>query len=174
MRLPFSGSSLMVACALSLALTTLLGTYPASALTCPQRDARDLAREVQVVVGGVIQADSDLGTRVHVDRVYKGTAEQTITVLPGQGTANRVGHPWTFYLDRGAIAYYHTDCGGSHPSGLTPEESSFLGAGRAPMPDQQLFGQVGKVVAGLGVMLTLVFLVTRRRRPPLTPAGAHP
>src|SRR5687768_16057572 len=81
--------------------------------------------------------------RVRVDRVYLGKAEQTITVLPGQGNANRVGGPWTFYLRHDVIAYTHTDCGGSHPSSLTPEELAFFGSGSTPTPDQQLFGPTG-------------------------------
>jgi hypothetical protein len=108
--------------------------------------------------------------------VYVGQAEQTITVLPGQWNANRVGGPWTFYLRHDVVAYTHTDCGGSHPSSLTPEERAFFGGGSAPTPDQQLFGPTGNTLAGLGFAAVALFLMSRRRgrRPPLTPAGAHP
>jgi len=167
-------SFIVVTCTLALAMTTLLGTYPATALSCVARDPRLFAQEAQVVVSGVIQAESLLGIRVRLDRVYKGTAEQTITVLPGQGNANRVGLRWTFYLHRNALSYDYADCGGTHPGGLTPEEGSVFDAGNAPIPDQQLFGQIGDVLAGLGVVLTVLFLMTRRRGPPLTPAGVHP
>jgi hypothetical protein len=173
-RLPRRLSLLIATCGLALVLTTLFGTYPASALSCPQRDPRDFAGAAQIVVSGAIQAESLLGIRVRVDRVYQGTAEQTITVLPGQGNANRVGQLWTFYLGRNATWYNFTECDGSHPGGLTPEEGRFFTKGIEPNPDQHLFGQVGNVFAGLGVVLTVVFLMTRRRRPPMTPAGAHP
>jgi hypothetical protein len=164
------------ASALVIAMATLLSASSASGLSCPQRDPRDLARAVQVVVTGVVEAESMFGARVRVDRVYLGRAEQTITVLPGTGNANYVGVPWTFYLRRGAVAYHHTDCGGSHPSSLTPEERAFFGAGSAPTPDQQLFGPTGNTVAGVGALAAILLLMTGRRgrRPPLTPAGAHP
>jgi hypothetical protein len=165
-----AASALLIACA------TLLSAGSASGLSCPQRDPRDLARAAQVVVAGVIEAESMFGARVRVDRVYLGRAEQTITLLPGTGNANYVGVPWTFYLRRNAVAYSHFDCGGSHPSSPTPDESAFFGGGAAPTPDQQLFGPTGNTVAGLGVLAVILLLMTRRRgrRPPLTPAGAHP
>jgi hypothetical protein len=164
------------ALALAIAMATLLSAGSASALSCPQRNPRDLAREAQVVVAGVVAAESMFGARVRVDRVYLGRAEQTITLLPGTGNANYVGVPWTFYLRRNTFAYSHFDCGGSHPSSLTPDERAFFGAGSAPTPDQQLFGPTGNTVAGLGVLAAVLLLMTRRRgrRPPLTPAGAHP
>ena len=164
------------ASALVFAIATLLSAGSASGLSCPQRDPGDLARAAQVVVTGVVEAESMFGARVRVDRVYLGGAEQTITLLPGTGNANYVGVPWTFYLRRGAGAYSHTDCGGSHPSSLTPEERAFFGAGNAPTPDQQLFGRTGNTVAGLGALAAILLLMSRRRgrRPPLTPAGAHP
>jgi hypothetical protein len=164
------------ASALLIAMATLLSAGSASGLSCPQREPRDLARAAQVVVAGVIEAESMFGARVHVERVYLGQAEQSITVLPGTGNANYVGVPWTFYLRRDAIAYHHTDCGGSHPSSLTPEERVFFGAGSAPTPDQQLFGPTGNTVAGLGALAVILLLMTRRRGrgPPLSPAGAHP
>jgi hypothetical protein len=164
------------ASALVIAMATLLMAGSASGLSCPQRDPRDLARAVQVVVTGVIEAESMFGARVRVDRVYMGRAEQTITVLPGTGNANYVGVPWTLYLRPGAVAYHHTECGGSHPSSLTPEERAFFGGGSAPTPDQQLFGPTGNTIAGLGAAAAALFLMSRRRgrRPPLTPAGAHP
>lgn len=164
------------ASALVIAIATLLMAGSASGLSCPQRDPSDLARAVQVVVTGVVEAESMFGARVRVDRVYLGQAEQTITVLPGTENTNYVGMPWTFYLRRGGIAYHQSDCGGSHPSSLTPEERAFFGAGTAPAPDQQLFGPSGNTVAGLGALAAILLLMTRRRgrRPPLTPAGAHP
>lgn len=164
------------ASALVIATATLLMAGSASGLSCPQRDPRDLARAVQVVVTGVVEAESMFGARVRLDRVYLGRAEQTITVLPGTGNANYVGVPWTFYLRRDGVAYHHTDCGGSHPSSLTPDERAFFGAGSAPTADQQLFGPTGNTVAGLGALAAILVLMSRRRgrRPPLTPAGAHP
>src|SRR5688500_2125718 len=165
------------ASALLIAMATLLMAGSASGLSCPQRDPRDLARAVQVVVTGVVEAESIFGARVRVDRVYMGRAEQTITLLPGTGTANYVGVPWTLYLRRGAVAYDHnTGCGGSHPGSMTPEERAFFGAGSAPTPAQQLFGTTGNTVAGLGTLAAILLLMSRRRgrRPPLTPAGAHP
>jgi hypothetical protein len=164
------------ASALLIAIGTLLSAGSASGFTCVQRDPRDLAREAQVVVSGVIEAESIFGMRVRVDRVYVGQAAQTITVLPGQWNANRVGGPWTFYLRRGAVAYDHTDCGGSHPGSMTKEERASFGAGSAPTRDQQLFGPTGNTVGGLGALAAVLLLMSRRRgrRPPLTPAGAHP
>ena len=149
--------------------------HPANGFSCARRDPRLLAREAQVVLAGVIETESVLGMRVRVDRVYQGSAEATITVLPGQGNAHRVGTPWTFYLQRNAVAYDHSDCGGSHPQSLTADETAAFGAGHSPTPDQQLFGPVGNMIAGLGVVLAVLFLARRRRPPPpLTPAGAHP
>jgi hypothetical protein len=164
------------ASALVIAMATLRMAGSASGLSCPQREPRDLARAVQVVVTGVVEAESMFGARVRVDRMYLGQAEQTITLLPGTGNANYAGVPWTFYLRRGAVAYDHTDCGGSHPGSMTPEERAFFDAGSAPTPDQQLFGPTGNTVAGLGALAAVLFLMSRRRgrRPPLTPAGAHP
>ena len=165
-----------VASALLIAGVTLLSAGSASGLSCPQREPRDLARAAQVVVAGVIEAESMFGARVRVDRVYLGQAEQTITLLPGTGNANYVGVPWTFYLRRNAVAYQsNSDCS-SHPSSLTPEERAFFGAGSAPTPDQQLFGPTGNTVAGLGALAVILLVMTRRRGsgPPLTPAGAHP
>ena len=164
------------ASALVIAMATLLMAGSAAGLSCPQRDPRDLARAVQVVVTGVVEAESMFGARVRVDRVYMGQAEQTITLLPGTGNANYVGVPWTLYLRRGAVAYDHTDCGGSRPGSITPEERAFFGAGSAPTPDQQLFGPSGNTVAGIGALAAILLLMSRRRgrRPPLTPAGAHP
>jgi len=163
-----------LASVLAIALATLLLAGPASALSCPQRDPRDLARAVPVVVTGVVETESVFGARVRLDRVYQGRAEQTITVLPGTG--NYVGVPWTFYLRRNAVAYSYTDCGGSRPGSMTPEERAFFGGGSAPTPDQQLFGPTGNTVAGLGALAAILLLMSRRRgrRPPLTPAGAHP
>ena len=158
----------------ALIVVMALVPHPANGFSCAQRDPRLLAREAQVVLAGVIEAESLLGMRVRVDRVYQGSAEATITVLPGQGNANRVGTSWTFYLQRNAVAYDHSDCGGSHPQSLTADETAAFGAGRSPTPDQQLFGQVGNMIVGLGVLLALLFLARRRPRPPLMPAGAHP
>lgn len=164
------------ASAFLIAILTLFSASTAYGFSCVQRDPSVLAREAQVVVAGVIEAESMFGMRVRVNRVYLGKAEQTITVLPGQGNANRVGGPWTFYLRHDVIAYTHTDCGGSHPSSLTPEERAFFGGGNVPSPDQQLFGPVGNTVLSLGTAAALALLIIRRRgrRPPLTPAGAHP
>jgi hypothetical protein len=166
--------SVAIRATVALILIVLVSAYPASGFSCAQRDPRDLARGAQVIVAGVIEAESVLGMRVRVQRVYQGSAEGTITVLPGQGNANRVGTPWTFYLRRNAVAYDHSDCGGSHPQTLTPEEISAFGGGHPPTVDQQLFGQIGNTVAGLGVLLALLLLARRSRRPPMTPAGAHP
>jgi hypothetical protein len=164
------------ASAFLIAIVTLLSASSASGFSCVERGPSVLASEAQIVVGGVIEAESIFGMRVRVDRVYLGKAEQTITVLPGQSTANRVGSPWTFYLRHDVVAYTHTDCGGSHPSSLTADERAFFGGGSAPTPDQQLFGPTGNTVAGLGALVAILLLMTRRRgrRPPLTPAGAHP
>ena len=164
------------ASALVITLATVLMAGSASALSCPQRDPRDLARTVQVVATGVVEAESMFGARVRLDRVYLGRAEQTITVLPGTGNANYVGVPWTFYLARNAIAYSYASCGGSRPGSMTQEERAFFGAGSAPTPDQQLFGPTGNTVAGLGALAAIFLLMSRGRgrRPPLTPAGAHP
>ena len=165
------------ALALVIAMATLLGAGSASGFSCVQRDPRDLAREAQAVISGVIEAESMFGMRVRVDRVYLGQTAQTITVLPGQSSANRVGGPWTFYLRHDVVAYTYTDCGGSHPSTLTPEERAYFGGGIAPTPDQQLFGPRGNTLAGgLGIAAAALLLLSRRRgrRPPLTPAGAHP
>lgn len=149
---------------------------PASALSCPQRDPGDLVRSVTVVVTGVVEAESMFGARVRVDRVYVGQAEQTITVIPGTENANYVGMPWIFYLRRGGVSYHQSVCGGSHPGSMTPAERAFFGAGSAPTPDQQLFGPTGNTVTGLGILAAILLLMSRRRgrRPPLTPAGAHP
>ena len=165
-----------VASALVIVVATLLMAGSASGLSCPQRDPRDLVRAVQVVVTGVVEAESMFGARVRVDGVYLGRAEQTITVLPGTGNANYVGVPWTFYLRRNPVAYSYADCGGSRPGSMTQEERAFFGAGSAPTPDQQLFGPTGNTVAGLGTLAAILLLMSRRRgrRPPLTPAGAHP
>jgi hypothetical protein len=59
---------------------------------------------------------------------------------------------------------------------LTQQERAFFGAGSAPTPDQQLFGPTGNTVGGIGALAAILLLMTRRRgrRPPLTPAGAHP
>lgn len=150
------------------------------AFTCHPRDPRELAREADVIVDGVIEAESIFGMRVRVERVYPGrlysggSAERTIMVLPGQANANRVGQPWTFYLQRNPVAYSHTDCGGSHPGTLNSDEKNAFGSGEAPRPDEQLFGPVGNaVLAGLAALL-LAVVARRRNRPPLTPAGAHP
>lgn len=144
------------------------------AFTCARRDPRELAREADVIVDGVIEAESILGMRVRVEQVYPagrlysgGSAERTITVLPGQGNANRVGSPWTFYLKRNPIAYEATDCGGSHPGILTLDEKNAIGKGETPRPDEQLFGPVGNaVLAGLAALLLAVIARRRNRRPP--------
>src|SRR5688572_29937184 len=120
------------ASAFLIAIVTLLGASSARGFSCVQRDPSVLASEAQIVVSGVIEAESMFGLRVRVDRVYLGQAEQTITVLPGQSNANRVGRPWTFFLRHDVVAYTHTDCGGSHPSSLTADERAFFGEiGRA-------------------------------------------
>lgn len=164
-----------------IALVFVLVATPASAFTCAPRDPRELAREVDVIIDGTIEAETVFGMRVRVERVYAagrlysgGSAEQTITVLPGQGNANRVGYPWTFYLHRNPIAYTATDCGGSHPGPLSPDEQSAFGSGEAPRPDEQLFGPVGNALLAALTALALAVVARRRRRPPLTPAGAHP
>jgi hypothetical protein len=113
--------------------------------------------------------------RVRVSNVYMGIAEQTITVLPGQGNANRVGTPYVFYLGRDLVAYHHSDCGGSHPWSLAPDEVALFGAGTTPTPDSQLLGPLGNTLALLAGMVALLFISRRRsRRPPLSPLPAHP
>ena len=174
--------SARLALSLVAALAILIWATPAAAFTCVPRDPRDLASGVDVIVDGTIEAESIFGLRVRVDRVYPagrlysgGSAERTITVLPGQGNANRVGGPWTFYLQRNLIAYTHTDCGGSHPGTLNADEKNGFGSGQPPRPDEQLFGPVGNVLLAALAALALLFAARRRRRgPPLTPAGAHP
>jgi hypothetical protein len=163
-------------------LAMLLGAGAASGFTCAPRDPRAAPTEAMqgnwTVVEGVIEAESILGIRFRVERTYERTyaaqVARTIT-LPGQSNANRVGQPWTFYVLRNPIAYDYTDCGGSHPGTLTPEERSVLGAGAAPRPDEQGLGPGGNLAA-IGGLLAALFLIARRNRrpPPLTPAGAHP
>ena len=165
--------------ALSLALAMLLGASPAAGFSCAPRDPRAAPTEAMqgkwTVVEGVIEAESFFGIRFRVDRAYAGETARTIT-LPGQSNANRVGQPWTFYVQRNPIAYDYTDCGGSHPGLLTPEERGVLGAGAAPRPDEQGLGLTGNLAALGALLAALMFLIARRgrRRPPLTPAGAHP
>ena len=127
------------------------------------------------VVEGVIEAESIFGIRFRVERTYAAEVARTIT-LPGQANANRVGQPWTFYVQRNPIAYGYTDCGGSHPGLLTPEERSVLGPGLDPRPDEQGFGPLGNSVAVGAVLAALMILIGRRNRrhPPPAPAGAHP
>lgn len=163
----------------ALALATWLGASPATGFTCVPRDPREAVNEATAVVEGVIEAESIFGIRFRVERTwertYAATVARTIT-LPGQSNANRVGQPWTFYLQRNPIAYGYTDCGGSHPGLLTPEERAAFGAGLEPRPDEQGLGQTGNLVA-LGAVLAALVVIARRRgprRPPLTPAGAHP
>lgn len=164
---------------MALALATLLAADPADAFSCAPRDPRAAPTEALqgkwTVVEGVIEAESLFGIRLRVDRVYAGEVARTIT-LPGQSNANRVEQPWTFYVQRNPIAYSYTDCGGSHPGLLTPEERSVLGAGLDPRPDEQGLGLTGNLAAIGAVLVALMFLLARRNRrpPPLTPAGAHP
>lgn len=174
-----------MALSLALALATLLGASPAAGFQCAPRDPREAPTEAMAsggkwkVVEGVIEAESVFGIRFRVERTYERTyaaeVARTIT-LPGQANANRVGQPWTFYVQRTPIAYDYTDCGGSHPGLLTPEERSVLGSGLDPRPDEQGFGPPGNSVAAGAVLAALMILIARRnrRRPPLTPAGAHP
>ena len=172
--------------ALSLALTVamLFGTDLAAGFSCAPRDPRAapteaLASGTWKVVEGVIEAESLFGIRFQVERTYERTyaaeVARTIT-LPGQSNANRVGQPWTFYVRRTPIAYDYTDCGGSHPGLLTPEERSILGTGNAPRPDEQGLGPTGNLAAAGGLLVALLFWLSRRnrRRPPLRAVGAHP
>lgn len=172
-----------LAMGLALALAMLLVGGPAAGWSCAPRDPRDAPTEALQgkwkVVEGVIEAESIFGIRFRVERTYERTyaAEVVRTItLPGQVNANRVGQPWTFYVQRDPIAYGYTDCGGSHPGVLTPEERSILGAGFDPRPDEQGFGLLGNAVALGAVLAALTILIGRRnrRQPPLTPAGAHP
>jgi hypothetical protein len=158
----------------AIVLATLL-TNAAAGFTCVPRDPRDLARAAQVVVAGVIETESAFGMRVRVTNVYMGRAEQTITVLPGQGNANRVGTPYVFYLGRDLVAYHHADCGGSHASSLTPDEVALFGDGTSPTPDAQFLGPLGNTLAlAIGMVALLLFGRRRGRRPPLSPLPAHP
>jgi hypothetical protein len=123
----------------------------------------------------VIETESAFGMRVRVTRVYMGAAEQTITVLPGQGNANRVGTPYVFYLGRDLLAYHHADCGGSHPWSLTADEAGLFGAGTVPTPDGQLLGALGNTLAlAIGMLALLLFARRRGRQPPVRPLAAHP
>lgn len=164
---------------LTLALLMLVSASPAAGFTCVPRDARAAAAEATAVVEGVIEAESIFGIRLGVERTYERTYTATVArtiTLPGQANANRVGQPWTFYVQRNPIAYGYTDCGGSHRGLLTPEERAAFGAGLEPRPDEQGLGQTGNLVA-LGAVLAALVVIARRRRPrqpPLTPAGAHP
>lgn len=177
-RAALSGSAVGVV----LALALLVGANSAAGFTCAPRDPREAPTQAMTsgqwkVVEGIIEAESVFGIRFRVERTYERTyaaeVARTIT-LPGQSNANRVGQPWTFYVQRNLLAYDYTDCGGSHPGLLTPEERSVLGAGLAPRPDEQGLGAVGNLAA-VGVLLAALTLLSRRnRRPPLTPAGAHP
>jgi hypothetical protein len=163
-----------VAMCVALAVATLATVGLAAGFSCALRDARAAASEaVQgkwTVVEGTIEAESLFGIRFRVDRAYAGEIARTIT-LPGQSNANRVGQPWTFYVQRTPIAYDYTDCGGSHPGLLTPGERSVLGAGSPPRQDEAGLGPAGNIAA-VGGGLALIVLVSRRRRlgPPLAPA----
>lgn len=170
--------------ALTLAVAMTVGAGSAVGFTCAPRDPRAAPTETMAsgswkVVEGVIEAESIFGIRFRVERTYERTyaaeVARTIT-LPGQSNANRVGQPWTFYVQRNLIAYDYTDCGGSHPGLLTPEERSVLGVGLEPRPDEQGFGQIGNLAAAGAALASLTFMLARRNRrgPPLTPAGAHP
>lgn len=166
-----------------LALAMLVGASSAAGFTCAPRDPREAPTQAMAsgqwkVVEGIIEAESVFGIRFRVERTYERTyaaeVARTIT-LPGQSNANRVGQPWTFYVQRNLLAYDYTDCGGSHPGLLTPEERDVLGAGAAPRPDEAGLGPSRNLAALGGVLAALTFLLSRRsRRPPLTPAGAHP
>lgn len=178
MTRPFREPGARLAFGMMLAVATLLGASQAAAFSCAQRDPRAAPTEAMqgkwIVVEGAIEAESFFGIRFRVDRAYAGETARTIT-LPGQSNANRVGQPWTFYMQRTPIAYDYTDCGGSHPGLLTPEERSVLGAGLDPRPDEQGLGLIGNLAAVGGVLAALTVLLSRwKRRPPLTPAGAHP
>jgi hypothetical protein len=156
-------------------LAALLSAGAAAGFSCAPRDPRELARAAQVVLAGVIEAESVFGMRVRVTSVYMGAAEQTVTVLPGQGNANRVGTSWVFYLGRDLVAYHHADCGGSHPWSLTPDEAAVFGTGTSPTPDAQFLGPVGSTIAVvIGVLAFWLFTGRRRRQPPVRPAAAHP
>src|SRR6266542_2628766 len=164
----------------ALALVTLLADGPAAGFSCAPRDPREAPTEAMAsggkVVEGVIEAESIFGIRFRVERTYERTyaaeVARTIT-LPGQSNANRVGQPWTFYVRRTPIAYDYTDCGGSHPGLLTPEERSILGTGNAPRPDEQGLGPTGNLAAAGGLLVALLFWLSRRnrRRPPLRAVG---
>ena len=169
-----------VAVGLVFAVFALLGASPAAGSSCDQRDPTKAPTEAMqgkwTVVEGVITAESFFGLRFQVDRMYVGEAARTITLPGPQSNMNRVGQPWTFYVQRTPIAYVITDCGGSHPGSPTPEERNILGTGMTPRPDEPGFGLPGNVAALGGALLAWIILTARRRRrqPPLTPAGAHP
>ena len=167
-----------------LTLAMLLATIPAAGWSCAPRDPREAPTEAMAsgkwkVVEGVIEAESAFGLRFRVEHTYERTyaaqVARTIT-LPGQWNANRVGQPWTFYVQRTPIAYDYTDCGGSHPGLPTPDERSVLGAGLDPRPDEQGLGLIGNFAASGAVLVALTILISRRSRrgPPLTPAAAQP
>jgi hypothetical protein len=156
-------------------LAALLSAGAAAGFSCAPRDPRDLARAAQVVVAGVIETESAFGMRVRVTNVYLGNAEQTITVLPGQGNANRVGTPWVFYLGRDLVAYHHADCGGSHPWSPTPDEVGLFGPGTSPTPDAHFLGPLGSTLAlAIAVLAFWGFGRRRGRQPPVRPLAAHP
>jgi hypothetical protein len=159
---------------LALVVAALFGTNSAAGFSCAPRDPRAAPTEALqgkwAVVEGTIEAESLLGIRFRVDRVYAGQVARTIT-LPGQANANRVGKAWTFYVERTPIAYDYTDCGGSHPGLLRLEERNVLGAGSSAQSDEQGLGVSGNMAAAAGGM-ALILVVLRRRRmgPPLAPA----
>lgn len=107
---------------------------------------------------GRIEAESVAGIRVTVERVYAGTAERTITVLPGQWNARRVGVPWTFYLVRSPVAYHSSDCDGSHPNALTARERNVLGEGYPPPADDVALGSAlnGLLLGGAAIALARI------------------
>lgn len=111
-----------LAWAVALTLAMLVGAGAAAGFSCAPRDPREAPNEAMAsgkwkVVEGVIEAESIFGIRLRVERTYERTyaaeVARTIT-LPGQSNANRVGQPWTFYIQRNLVAYDYTDCGGSH------------------------------------------------------------
>lgn len=153
-------------------LAALLGqAAPAAALSCAARDPQDAVRDGWVIVDGVVEAESFLGIRVHVERVYLGSAERTITVLGGQsGDAHRVGTRWTLYLQRSPVAYHDADCRGSHPESLSAREQAVFGSGRPPVEDQPFLGWIGN---GLAAAVIAALWIRRRPRGP-SPATATP
>lgn len=136
-------------------------TTPANAFTCVARDPGLANGGDWIVLEGIVEANSPLGARVRVERLYKSLTDRTITVFPARWAPSSYGHPYTFYLKPGLFSYHDPDCGGSHPGAFTPREREVFGEGRLPDPDEWFLGTVGNGVAIAG---TLALLLVRRQR----------